>query len=105
MIVLYLMVISLLQHQLNNYTNMDIKIVFHRPSLWEGLYIDGRLECEGHNIRLEDFLSAFNAKLEEGYIPQADLSFKYNSRDLGNEEGFDKDFQFPNNYDDINTTL
>jgi len=77
---------------------MDIKIVFHPSGDWEGLYIDGTLYSEGHSIRLDDFVEDFN-KASKDYtrVPVLELS----SRDLGNEEGFDVDYEFPLKYEDI----
>lgn len=80
---------------------MDIKIVFHPSGDWEGLYVEGYLECEGHSIRVEDLIEALNrVTISENRFPEGS-NFKYSTRDLGNEEGFDVDFDFPLKYEDI----
>lgn len=71
---------------------MDIKIVFHPSGDWEGLYVDGVLETEGHSIYTHDIIDLMLKK---------ELLKQYSSRDLGNEEGFDEDFSFPLKYEDI----
>jgi len=79
---------------------MDIKIVFHPSGDWEGLYIDGYLEHEGHNTSVEDLVNALNTQ-STSIIEQFER-FYYDTRDLGNEEGFDaEDFNFPLKYEDI----
>jgi len=77
---------------------MDIKIVFHPSGDWEGLYIDGVLEKEGHSIYTEDIIAMF-----QEYITLVDniSSINYTTRDLGNEEGFDVEYDFPLKYEDI----
>lgn len=77
---------------------MDIKIVFHPSGDWEGLYIKGILCEEGHSISAEDMIDALNTfKFSVGEGSQLLLK----TRDLGNEEGFDLDFNFPLKYEDI----
>jgi len=72
---------------------MDIKIVFHPSGDWEGLYIDGELQCEGHSISAGDIIYWINRNCS--------LGIEDSTRDLGNEEGFDEDFSFPLKYEDI----
>lgn len=76
---------------------MIVEIVFHPTGDWEGLYINNRLMREGHSIQLEDFLSACN----QDFYLEAKEQFEYRTRDLGNEEGFDEDYNLPLNYEDI----
>ena len=78
---------------------MDIKIVFHPSGDWEGLYIDEVLKHEGHNTSIYDFVDSWNNTLKENIRDV--LWLNYDTRDLGNEEGFDKDFSFPLKYEDI----
>ena len=76
---------------------MDIKIVFHPSGDWEGLYVDGELEDEGHSIRIDELIVAINKN-----IPDMPFELNYSTRDLGNEEGFDaEEFSFPLKYEDI----
>lgn len=77
---------------------MDIKIVFHPSGDWEGLYIDGELENEGHSISAEDVIRALQAHAR---LVENITAIIYDTRDLGSEEGFDEDFSFPLKYEDI----
>jgi hypothetical protein len=42
---------------------LDVKLVSTRSGDWEGLYIDGRLVHEGHEVRLRDFFDCVKGSL------------------------------------------
>lgn len=78
---------------------MRIDIIGHPSGDWEALYIDGHLADEGHSITVDDFINAVN---KDYYLPEgSNESFELHNRDLGNEEGFDEDYEFPTKYEDI----
>lgn len=80
---------------------MNIKIVFHPSGDWEALYIEGVLQAEGHSIRIDDLVEGMNNTCNTGKFDFDLTIFSYDTRDLGNEEGFDEDYDFPLKYEDI----
>lgn len=79
---------------------MQIDIVGHPSGDWKALYINGKLMNEEHTITADDIVEALKSHLELDTSAPI-FSIKYNTRDLCNEDGFDKDYQFPIKYEDI----